>query len=54
MNGMRRKMKRIVKNMEVWFEEAKNLFSESYHRVFWDQGHYGDRYIAIDFIVLRR
>lgn len=33
----------------VWFEEAKNIFSDPYHRVFLDPGHYEDRYIAIGF-----
>ena len=33
----------------VWFEEAKNIFSDPYHRVFLDSGHYEDRYIAIGF-----
>ena len=33
----------------VWFEEAKNIFSDPYHRVFLDSGCYEDRYIAIGF-----
>ena len=33
----------------IWFEEAKNIFSDSYHLVFLDVGHYEDRYIAIGF-----
>ena len=33
----------------VWFEEAQNIFSDPYHRVFLDPGHYEDRYIAIGF-----
>lgn len=34
----------------VWFEEAKMIFSDPYHRVFLDSDHNNeDRYIAIGF-----
>ena len=33
----------------IWFEEAKNIFSDLYHRVFSDITKYEDRYIAIGF-----
>ena len=44
---MNQKMKRIVKKHGVWFEEAKNIFSDSYHHVFLDSTQHEDRYIAI-------
>ena len=33
----------------VWFEEAKIIFSDPYHRVFLDSTQSEDRYIAIGF-----
>lgn len=38
----------------IWFEEAKNIFSDPYHLIFLDPDHYEDRYVAIGFSGIER
>ena len=38
----------------VWFEEAKNIFSDPYHRIFLNIDDDEDRYIAIGFTGIER
>ena len=33
----------------IWFEEAKMVFTDPYHRVFLDSNQFEDRYIGIGF-----
>ena len=33
----------------IWFEEARNIFTDPYHRIFLDASQYEERYIAIGY-----